>query len=283
MRIDDALNLRLGFHVIEKAIEDYFDYAIQHRVKHLEIDLNQNHSCVDSFDTERIQAVRMFSEKNGISLSLHTPTTLDLAERSPRFRRKTMEYLERCIVLAHLLNVQHVTTHLGCFYGWHIWPSMRQKALSRLALSLEHIEKICRQYGVILAMENVIKLPRGACNTLLGDHLSDFQYIFSVMDSSFLNLCLDLGHAHMCEGSFAYIDAFPNKIACVHFHDNHGEFDEHLPVGEGTVPWEKTLLALKKIHYSGPIVSECGGTQPHEALKLFKEFWVKTEPGKILN
>jgi sugar phosphate isomerase/epimerase len=40
----------------------------------------------------------------------------------------------------------------------------------------------------------------------------------------------------------------------IHAHDNHGERDEHLPVGNGTVPWKKVLAALNG--YSGRIVTE---------------------------
>lgn len=40
----------------------------------------------------------------------------------------------------------------------------------------------------------------------------------------------------------------------LHVHDNHGERDEHLPVGNGTVPWKKVVQALRD--YEGRIVTE---------------------------
>jgi sugar phosphate isomerase/epimerase len=39
-----------------------------------------------------------------------------------------------------------------------------------------------------------------------------------------------------------------------HVHDNHGERDEHLPVGNGTVPWTRVVDAFQD--YKGRIVTE---------------------------
>ena len=38
--------------------------------------------------------------------------------------------------------------------------------------------------------------------------------------------------------------------------DNEGETDSHLPIGEGTIDWEETMEALKKIGFNGWVVIE---------------------------
>jgi sugar phosphate isomerase/epimerase len=48
--------------------------------------------------------------------------------------------------------------------------------------------------------------------------------------------CLDLGHAHLFSGdATAWIRGLASRIAHVHLHDNDGEFDLHLPPGEGAM------------------------------------------------
>jgi len=46
-----------------------------------------------------------------------------------------------------------------------------------------------------------------------------------------------------------YINTFGDKIIHIHWHDNHGRKDEHLPIGEGLIDHEKTVRALKDIEY----------------------------------
>ena len=45
-----------------------------------------------------------------------------------------------------------------------------------------------------------------------------------------------------------------DRMIHTHVHDNHGERDEHLPVGNGTVPWKKVIAAFNG--YKGRIVTE---------------------------
>ena len=80
------------------------------------------------------------------------------------------------------------------------------------------------------------------------NNLKDFEFLFSELESPYLNLCLDIGHANTSEGPLAYIQKFGKKIISIHFHDNNGKNDDHLDVGEGTVPWKKVAEASKGLN-----------------------------------
>ncbi len=61
-----------------------------------------------------------------------------------------------------------------------------------------------------------------------------------------LTACLDTGHTH-CHGmvpTVEWIRTLGPMIGYVHLHDNHGETDEHLPLGQGTLPVAEVLAAL---------------------------------------
>jgi sugar phosphate isomerase/epimerase len=42
----------------------------------------------------------------------------------------------------------------------------------------------------------------------------------------------------------------------VHASDNHGQYDDHLPPGEGKIDWPKLLAHLNRLHFSGTVILE---------------------------
>jgi hypothetical protein len=44
----------------------------------------------------------------------------------------------------------------------------------------------------------------------LGDTLAELEFLFSELESPYMNLCLDVGHANTNEGPLAYIQKFGN-------------------------------------------------------------------------
>jgi len=260
-----------GFMVHEQPLEFYFDYIVGHGIRHLEIDLKKKHSLLGTFTPSRIAAIREFSDRNDISLSLHPPFAMNLCSWNPWVRRYHISYLEKCIRLADQLPARYITLHLGNFHRSAAWYNPRQQALERLVRVLAKLLPVCEINHVCLALENVVPIAPEAGFAFLGDNINDFLYIFSCFKSAYLKLCLDIGHAHTAEGTLAYVEKLGTKIIGAHFHDNQGSHDEHLEVGKGTVPWKALAAALEKIGFYGPFVSECFKSPPHEAIELLKK------------
>jgi len=261
-----------SFMVCEEPVESYFEYTVNHDIHHLEIDLKRKHLQLDTFTPERITRIREFSEKNNISLSLHPPYNMNLCSQNPFVRRYYVKYIHRYIQLAHRLNAGYITLHLGNFYRYAVWANPRFHALDRLLKLLRKVLPACEKYGVRLALENMVPIPPEAGYAFLGDNVGDFEYIFSHLKSDYLRFCLDIGHANTGEGPLEYVERLGGKIVSVHFHDNLGQYDDHLDVGKGTVPWKTLLAALEKIGFRGPYVSECFNAKPHEAIELLKKY-----------
>jgi sugar phosphate isomerase/epimerase len=264
------MDLVFGFDVVRKPVEECFGYAAEYGLAHLEIDLIRESSFIETFDYERISNLRGLSEEFGITLSLHTPFTVNPADKIPAISDASIAYLKRCVSVAHELDATHVTTHVGYCLG--VKPS-KQKALTRLAANLKQVLQDCRKLDVNLAIENVNPMPKGSELFYLGDSIEECDYLLSELESPYLNLCLDIGHANTNEGPLAYIQKFGNKIVNVHFHDNNGKTDDHCDVGEGTVPWKKVAESLKRINFWGPFVSECFNSEPHEAKVSLQKYF----------
>ncbi len=267
------MKLKFGFNVVHKPVEEYFEYASEHNLTHLEIDLIKEHSFIETFDTKRINKLRGLSGKFGVTLSLHTPYTINPSDKIPMIRDANIAYLKRCILVAHKLNAMHVTTHLGNCNGLPSWTRMRQQALERLSTNFREVLKDCEKYKMKLALENVNPMPKDSEFFYLGDNIKDFEFLFSKLESPFLNLCLDVGHANTNEGPLVYIQKFSCKIINVHFHDNNGKYDDHFDVGKGNIPWEKVVDAFKKIKFFGPFISETFKAKPHESRGALLEYF----------
>lgn len=82
---------------------------------------------------------------------------------------------------------------------------------------------------------------------------------------STLGFLLDVGHVHIMVKkkilppdmtTESYIDGLPFPIYEIHLHDNHGDLDEHLPLGRGEVKIEPIIRALKRKGFSDYVTVE---------------------------
>jgi len=264
---------KYGFNVFNQQPEDLFEYASSHGLHHIEINLSQEILALKTFNTDRINKLHNLAQDHSIQLSFHIPYYINIAEILIYLRRSNIKYLLRCIDVASKLRTTHITLHMGSFYWFPVEQWMRKKALKRFAKNLGKILNVCEDKNVVIALENVSPIPAGSDYYLLGDNVDDFKFIFSSIDSNCIRFCLDTGHANMGEGVLEYINNFHDKLSCIHYHDNNGLNDEHLPVGKGKVPWEDLAAELVDIKYQGPIISECRNIEAHEAALQLESYF----------
>ena len=266
------MKIRFGLLAVKNPIEKMFEVASQSGISHIEIDLIKDHSYVESFGLKRIAKIKNLAKKFDISISLHIPYTINPSDRIPMIRKANVEYLKKCILLAHNLKATHITTHLGYCNGLPSWDWMRKQALDRLVLSLEEILPLCKKYDVILAFENVNPMPKDSEFFYLGDNMRDLDYLYGRIKTPFFKLCLDTGHANTNEGPMRYLRKFRDKIVAIHVHDNKGKYDEHLAIGEVNIDWKNFSKELKRIKFYGPYISEVFSRTPKETREDFEKY-----------
>lgn len=262
-----------GFNVSNQQPEDQFECASSNGLHHIEINLSNEQLTIKTFNSDRINKLRDLSKSHNIKLSFHIPYYINISEILLPIRKSNITYLFKCIQIASELKATHVTLHVGSFYWFPVELWMRKKALKRFVISLRKVLEVCEDKNVIVALENVVPIPNGSEYYLLGDNVGDFKYIFSRIDSKYLKFCLDTGHANMGEGVLEYINNFHDKLCCIHYHDNNGLNDEHLPIGKGKVPWEDLAEGLINIKYQGPIISESRNINAHESARIFESIF----------
>jgi len=265
---------KYGFNIFDQQIEDQFKYATTHDLQHIEINLSQEKLSIETYDSERISKLRELSKEHNVTISFHIPYYINITELLLPLRKSHINYILKCIQVASDLKATHVTLHVGKFYWFPVGPWMRKKSLNRFVKSMRKVLKVCEDKNVIVALENVVPIPNGSEYFLLGDSVEDFEFIFSNLKSKQLKFCLDTGHANMGEGVLEYINNFHDKLCCVHYHDNNGLNDEHLPIGEGDIQWEELAKKLININYAGPIISECRNIEAHESAHIFENYFI---------
>ena len=90
--------------------------------------------------------------------------------------------------------------------------------------SLREIVRQAKKSNVHVMLENV-PLSNGIHN------VDEFKYIIDNVATLFVHL--DIPHAFTSGGMKSiidYINTFKDKLIHIHWHDNHGNRDEHLPI-----------------------------------------------------
>ena len=71
-----------------------------------------------------------------------------------------------------------------------------------------------------------------------------------------VGVCIDVGHAHIQETVQRAVRAAGKRLIHVHASDNLGEKDDHFVPGRGSIPWDRTIAALREVGFEGPFTIE---------------------------
>ena len=143
----------------------------------------------------------------------------------------TAHRIRQAFGVAEELKASHIVLHHGYVPGtsWRDGWIRRSGAFWRELLRQ-------RPPGTRIHLENLLEWEP----TLLAD-------VIDASETADLDVTLDIGHTH-CNSrtpAIGWIEALGPRIGYTHLHDNHGETDEHLALGAGTMPLEAVFSALE--------------------------------------
>jgi len=207
----------------------------------------------DELSSQDRKALRRLLEENDLNVSLHVPIYgVNLTSPIPRIAEASLAEHVVAIDLACELGASLVVLHPGSLPRDYVpLPGAYERAWRRLELCLEVLLPQAERHGVTLAIENK---QRGPGRDLI---LTPEEHLRILARFPELGACLDFGHLHTLDGDpCLYVNALGRRLAHVHLHDNHGEADEHLGLGLGTVPWREALTALAEVGYPHAVILE---------------------------
>lgn len=101
----------------------------------------------------------------------------------------------------------------------------------------------------------------------------DMADLVTKVNRSNVGVTVDAGHALISgHRGTDFISDLGDRVFHIHLHDNHGVWDEHLPLGEGVVDYVGLIQTLKKQEYMGVVNLEFTVTNPSDYEKYILEF-----------
>lgn len=193
----------------------------------------------ESLDTLSQRDIAQLAEEltvNGLSCTIHA-AFMDLNPGSVdrMVRETTRKRVEQTLAVATTLRARVVVFHPG--YSRLTYGSAVETWVSNTVAFWQGVEPLIRQTGCRIALENIFE-----------EEPSTLLQVLQQLDPALFGHCFDSGHFNM----FATISleewfsVLGDRIIEGHLHDNHGQADEHLPVGEGEIDFQLVTSLLHR-------------------------------------
>jgi sugar phosphate isomerase/epimerase len=203
------------------------------------------------FDPGRHEQVAQVGERLGrlgiAPVSIHAPFggSLDLSDPNPHHRYAAIGAILTAASALRELGGTRVIVHVTDVVreGQHV-----EERLTRCTEALCVVARACHHMGATLVVET--PLPH-----LVGGHPDEFAWVLGKLDRG-VGVCFDTGHAALGRHWDRFIDLVGDRLVHVHANDNLGEFDDHLPPGDGSIDWPHIHETLTRVGFDGWIVLE---------------------------
>ncbi len=218
-----------------------------------------------------IKSVRQYGESMGLSFTQgHAAWLQDIPGDFSYVPPGELYF--RTIEAASILGCKHIIFHPVRLRERVDSLSVRSRIHDWNVRWFHELIPAAEKYDVYINLENTFDSHR---LQKAGDPPHPYTTAEDMMDllrdlaSDRIRLCLDTGHANNAGQDIpAMIRTFRSDLATVHLNDNFG-FSEsgfsdlHLFPGEGNIPWNDVLLALKDIRFRGVMNLEPIGSLPN--------------------
>jgi sugar phosphate isomerase/epimerase len=191
-------------------------------------------------------------QEKELCCTIHGPfLDLNAGSRDESIRKVTLDRYGQAFAAARLLKPRQMVLHAG-YDRWHYGNSDdEEKWLQASLRTWDWALDETHDMGLILALENVFEhRPQILANLLCG------------MDSDRLRFCFDIGHHNIFSDTpmKEWVDELATFLAEVHLHDNLGEDDDHLAIGQGKIDFPSFFERLRE-----------NGARPQLTIEAFDE------------
>jgi sugar phosphate isomerase/epimerase len=186
--------------------------------------------------------------------SLHSPMYTDeiwgrsgpnsiitITEPQKSKRLDMVDEIKRTLEIAETIPFRYLIQHLGV-----AWEEYDERKIDYAFSALEEINLFARQRGVEVLLENT------------PNELATAERLMMFLNVTHLNVnvCFDVGHAHMHGSVENEYRLLKPRIRSTHVHDNNGSDDSHLFPGKGSIDWSHTMDLLRSADAQYPLLLE---------------------------
>ncbi len=166
--------------------------------------------------------------------TIHAPFGLMLSSTNPIIKKAMdFSFVDLCNK-AKQLKAKYIVLHPGL---------TEQTSFDRtypfFSKSLETFYKIAKEKQIDLLIENMDK-----SQILLWK--KEEEILKTIDEYPYVKINYDVGHANTIADPIALYEKIEKNVVALHLHDNHGNKDEHLALGEGNIDWKNLFKKLEK-------------------------------------
>ncbi len=182
----------------------------------------------------------------GLTPTVHAPFhDLNPGALDPEITAVTHRRLEQTLHAAARLGARLVVVHPG-FDRWR-YQGLEQLWIDASVDFWSRFLPLAQEQGCLLVLENIFDQQPEPLATLL-----------DLLDSPWLGHCFDIGHWHLFSSTplAAWFARLGSRLRHLHLHDNHGQADDHLPVGAGRIDFAELARLLPGLRQPFSITCE---------------------------
>ncbi|WP_409200169.1 sugar phosphate isomerase/epimerase family protein [Methanobrevibacter sp. DSM 116169] len=167
-----------------------------------------------------------------LEINIHAPTVdLNLASLNEGIKKESIRQIKQTLDLGDYIGANFITVHPG-----QIGRSDERFRKVAIEYSIDSIKE-CVEYGENLKTKiSVENMPNNF--KFLGTTPHELETISNKTNS---HITIDTGHCNTCPNTPGFFNL--DNISYFHIHDNNGDKDQHLVLGEGNLD----LNLLKKV------------------------------------
>lgn len=251
---------KIHAHVPYERLAEHLEYAIANRINP---EVFFSSEALDHLVWEELSSVAGAIHAAGLNTTIHAPFldlnpgAIDLSIRAASRNR-----IQQVMKTAELLRPLVIVVHPG--YDDLRYGGNRLAWLKNSIDFWQEFVSRARELGTILAVENIFEKEPSTIRALL-----------DAIDDPCFRHCFDVGHWNMfttvtLEEWFSELGGY---VVESHIHDNHGQIDEHLPVGEGAINFRQFFPLLAQYAPDAVWTLEAHNTEHlQRALKNIQNF-----------
>ena len=201
-------------------------------------------------------------ESYSLKYSIHAPfMDVNIASLQDQSRLNSIDQIKSSIDLANEINAEAVVVHPGVT---SFLPNkyFKKEVYEFANESIKEIEDYAKDLGVLATIENMPNFE-----SMIYQNIADLNQLLVENE---MHMTLDIGHANHV--GYAPEDMIFDSIKHVHVHDNLGDDDSHLPLGEGSIDLKYIINTLESKNYDGIYILE---VNDYDSIKKSYEYMKK--------
>ena len=235
----------MNFHYCRYPFEFFLDSMVKLGVEAIELWAAAPHFYREDLSPVAVRRIRREIRARDLTLVCFTPEQcvypINLAAKETAFRKRSIAYFLDNLDAAAELGSPLMLVTPGCGY----FSEPRAEAWRRSQDSLATLARHAERLRVMLALE-----PLSPASSNLINGLSQLRRMVTEVGSSHLRPMLDtVQMAIIGDDIESYLEALGENL--VHIHLVDGAPQNHLAWGDGILPLEKYLRALRQYKYAG--------------------------------